>query len=98
MAPAPDEDRQRAAAEAATAAQKARDIATARTVNPTAPQATKPRTALDVMREANRAKAQAQQDAQRKAGLNVTGRPNTRDDQATPQPMDSRTRDDDPER
>jgi non-canonical (house-cleaning) NTP pyrophosphatase len=50
------------------------------------------------MREANRAKAQAQQDAQRKAGLNVTGRQNTRDDQATTQPRDSRTRDDDRER
>ena len=95
---ASNDDRQRAAAEAAAAAQKARDVATARTVNPAAPQITKPRTGLDVMREANRAKAQAQQDAQRKAGLNVTGRQNTRDDQATPQPQDSRTRDDDRER
>jgi hypothetical protein len=95
---ASNDDRQHAAAEATAAAQKARDVATARTMNPVASQTPTPRTALDVMREANRAKAQAQQDAQRKAGLNVTGRQNTRDDQATTQPRDSRTRDDDRER
>jgi hypothetical protein len=67
-------------------------------MNPVVSQAPTPRTALDVMREANRAKAQAQQDAQRRAGLNVTGRQNTRADQATPQPKDSRTRDDERER
>ena len=60
-------------------------------------QMTKPRTALDVMREANRAKAQ-QQEAQRKAWLNVKDRPNTRGDQWAPQPKDLRTRDDDRER
>jgi len=92
------DDRQQAAAEAATSAQTAREVATALTVKRAAPRAPTTRTALDVMREANRAKAQQQQEAQRKAGLNVTGRPKTRGDQQTPRPEDPRTREDDRER
>lgn len=93
---ATDGDRQRAAAEATAAAQKARDVAMTRTDNPAA-QRSKPGLALNVMREANRAKAQRQQDVQRQAGLNVKGRPSTRGDQALPQPEDPRARDGDRE-
>jgi hypothetical protein len=50
------------------------------------------------MREMNRAKAQAQQESQRRAGLNVKGRRHTHGDLATPWLEDTRTRDDDRER
>ena len=50
------------------------------------------------MREANRVKAQLQQEAQRKAGLSVKGCPNTRGDQSPPRLEDPRTRGDDRER
>ena len=59
-------DRHRAAAEAVAASQKARDVATARPSDATTARQ-KPCTALDAMREANRAKTEAQ----RKAGLIV---------------------------
>ena len=62
------DDRKRATAEAAAAAQTARDVATALTVERAAPRAPTTRTPLDVMREANRAEAQQQQESQRKAG------------------------------
>lgn len=53
---------------------------------------------LDVMREANRAKAQQQQEAQRRVGLNVKGRSGAGSDHKTPRPADTRTRDVDRER
>ncbi|KFF58202.1 hypothetical protein JF66_20320, partial [Cryobacterium sp. MLB-32] len=92
------DDRQRAAAEGAAAAQTARDVATALTVERAVPRVPRTRTSLDVMREANRAKAQQQQEGQRKAGLNVTGRPSTRDDQQAPRSGEPRTPDNDRER
>ncbi|MGO4785180.1 MobF family relaxase [Cryobacterium sp. W22_MBD10_FK3] len=51
-------------------------------------------TALEAMRAANRATADRQREAQRAAGLTVTARTATRNDQATQRPEDQRTRDD----
>ena len=74
------------------------DVATALSAERAVPRVPATRTSLDVMREANRAKAQKQQEAQRKAGLNVRGTAKTRGDQRAPQREDPRTRGDDRKR
>jgi hypothetical protein len=62
--------------------------------DPTGTGRQKPPTTLEAMRAANRATADSQREAQRAAGLTITARTATRDDQAAQRPEDQRTRDD----
>ena len=90
-------DRQMATAKASAAGQTARKSVTAATGSPTASQRQMSRTALEAMRNANRAKAEQQRAAQQRAGLNVKGRPDIRTGQVQ-RPDDQRTRGDGRER